>query len=464
MEDEGKLKSGLEKIFITELGYKNITIDNSFSTSNNSYMAYSNNSFAFKTLKRDYNQAKKNENCYFIFLRGQKKIKNAAKKPILEKWALISKKNLEERIEQEKTLDKNDWINFDELRNRILEIEPAKDASLNNHLDISQIMSLEHNFILYGPPGTGKTRKAKIWAAQIATEQSITERDENKNTDEALLKRAEDIINKEQTEKKYWGQIKLVQFHPEYSYNDFIETLQITNKMDYTDGILKKVSAEAKINSEKKYVLIIDEINRANVGEVLGEALFGLEYRNYNITTSISGKAFSIPDNVYIIGTMNTADYALSQLDYAIRRRFCFVKMEAREPERIGDSKIDSKENSETDSEKGYITESQKYFCKQVFYKVKKDIKASVANGIEAEDIMPGISYFLVNEDNGKPDKEHFEYKMKYELIPLLKEYAKNSMFTKRKKLEGLNLSLIEILQTKEEYYLQLKKIMDKNN
>ncbi|MFR5151726.1 MAG: AAA family ATPase [Ruminococcus sp.] len=87
---------------------------------------------------------------------------------------------------------------------------------------------------------------------------------------------------------------------------------------------------------EKKYVLIIDEINRANVGEVLGEALFGLEYRNYNITTSISGKAFSIPDNVYIIGTMNTADYALSQLDYAIRRRFCFVKMEAREPERIG--------------------------------------------------------------------------------------------------------------------------------
>lgn len=93
--------------------------------------------------------------------------------------------------------------------------------------------------------------------------------------------------------------------------------------------------------------------------------------------------------------------------------------------------------NSETDSEKGYITESQKYFCKQVFYKVKKDIKASVAKGIEAEDIMPGISYFLVNEDNGKPDKEHFEYKMKYELIPLLKEYAKNSMFTKRKKLEG---------------------------
>ncbi|MFR5151728.1 MAG: hypothetical protein ACLTER_21355 [Ruminococcus sp.] len=72
MEDEGKLKSGLEKIFITELGYKNITIDNSFSTSNNSYMAYSNNRFGFDALKRDYNQAKKKENCYFIFLRGAK--------------------------------------------------------------------------------------------------------------------------------------------------------------------------------------------------------------------------------------------------------------------------------------------------------------------------------------------------------------------------------------------------------
>ncbi|MFR5151727.1 MAG: hypothetical protein ACLTER_21350 [Ruminococcus sp.] len=152
-------------------------------------------------------------------------------KNLFWKMGFDIKKNLEKRIEQKKTLDKNDWINFDELRNRILEIEPAKDASLNNHLDISQIMSLEHNFyFVRGPPGTGKTRKAKIRAAQIATEQSITERDENKNTDEALLKRAEDIINKEQTEKKYWGQIKLVQFHPEYSYNDFIETLQITNK------------------------------------------------------------------------------------------------------------------------------------------------------------------------------------------------------------------------------------------
>ena len=75
MEDEGKLKSGLEKIFITELGYKNITIDNSFSTLNNSYMAYSNNSYTLKTLRRDYNQAtEENKNCYFIFLRGQKKI------------------------------------------------------------------------------------------------------------------------------------------------------------------------------------------------------------------------------------------------------------------------------------------------------------------------------------------------------------------------------------------------------
>ncbi|MFR3882037.1 MAG: hypothetical protein ACLTX6_06900 [Lachnospiraceae bacterium] len=73
MEDEGKLKSGLEKIFITELGYKNITIDNSFSTSNNSYMAYSNNRFGFDALKRDYNQAKRKKIVILFFKRAKEK-------------------------------------------------------------------------------------------------------------------------------------------------------------------------------------------------------------------------------------------------------------------------------------------------------------------------------------------------------------------------------------------------------
>lgn len=107
-------------------------------------------------------------------------------------------------------------------------------------------------------------------------------------------------------------QIQIVQFHPSYSYNEFMETIDArgVNK----DGVFKKIASDARNDPDKKYVLIIDEINRANVSEILGELLYGIEYRGQEITTGISNDDFSVPENLYIIGTMNTADRSLQAL------------------------------------------------------------------------------------------------------------------------------------------------------
>ena len=183
------------------------------------------------------------------------------------------------------------------------------------------------------------------------------------------------------------------------------------------------------------------------MSEVLGELLYGIEYREEKITIGISNDSFSVPDNLYIIGTMNTADRSLQALDYAVRRRFAFEKMKAECPAPQNDG----------EEEKNYYQiagdehEKKKYFLKSAFEQVKKDVERSVARGIAPEDIMPGASYFIVNgkdKEDDKYDEEHFKYKMEYELIPLLKEYIKDGLFTTRKKIskEG-DKSLIELLR-----------------
>ena len=241
-------------------------------------------------------------------------------------------------------------------------------------------------------------------------------------------------------------QIQIVQFHPSYSYNEFMETIDArgVNK----DGVFKKIASDARNDPDKKYVLIIDEINRANVSEILGELLYGIEYRGQEITTGISNDDFSVPENLYIIGTMNTADRSLQALDYAVRRRFTFKKVKAELP----DPKP-PKQKEDVKDKGCYEIENGHFFCQNVFKKVQEDVMKSVARGIDPEDIMPGISYFLVNGKNKKTesdpdsyDEDHLKYKMKYELIPLLREYAKNGMFTKRKKLDINEKSLVELL------------------
>jgi 5-methylcytosine-specific restriction enzyme B len=152
--------------------------------------------------------------------------------------------------------------------------------------------------ILYGPPGTGKTYLAQELAQFLADSTS--------------------------------GDYRLVQFHPSYSYEDFFEgfrpqkgTVPGTVSFELEDGPLKALVKEATKDITRAYVLIIDEINRANLAKVFGELYFLLEYRNRSVQLQYSPQVdFRLPPNLYLIGTMNTADRSIALVDAAMRRRF----------------------------------------------------------------------------------------------------------------------------------------------
>lgn len=136
------------------------------------------------------------------------------------------------------------------------------------------------------------------------------------------------------------GQSALVQFHPTYSYEDFVEGFRPTATTDgngaslsVKPGPLKRIADEARNAEGKPFVLVIDEINRANIAKVFGELYFLLEYRGSEVELLYSeGERFSLPDNLFIIGTMNTADRSIALLDAAMRRRFVFLSMDTDEP------------------------------------------------------------------------------------------------------------------------------------
>ena len=163
---------------------------------------------------------------------------------------------------------------------------------------VVELLEDKGQVILYGPPGTGKTYFAKRVAQAIARDPS---------------------------------RARIVQFHPSTSYEDFFEGLRpvltTTNQVSYElrEGPLKLI-AQAAEESPHPHVLVIDEINRANLPKVLGELLFLLEYRDESITTLYRpDEPFSLPENLFVIGTMNTADRSIALVDAALRRRFHFI-------------------------------------------------------------------------------------------------------------------------------------------
>ncbi|MCF8608903.1 AAA family ATPase [Gordonia sp. HY285] len=156
--------------------------------------------------------------------------------------------------------------------------------------------------IFYGPPGTGKTYLAKEIARYIAGDSNV----------------------------------KIVQFHPAYSYEDFFEGYRPAELskgqvgFDLKPGPLRSLVDRAVENPDATFVLIIDEINRGNLAKIFGELYFLLEYRNESIDLmyrSDNAKQFNLPRNVILIGTMNTADRSIALVDAAMRRRFAFLPL-----------------------------------------------------------------------------------------------------------------------------------------
>jgi 5-methylcytosine-specific restriction protein B len=171
--------------------------------------------------------------------------------------------------------------------------------------------------ILYGPPGTGKTRLA-INAALAITGESPDEQNRN----EAFGRLTES------------GLVRLVTFHPTYGYEDFVEGYKPSRAstgpgltLELTDGVFYSMCAAAQRQPDRTFLLIVDEINRGDLPRILGELITCLELdkRGLPVTLPISQRSFCVPGNLWIIGTMNTADRSISHLDAAIRRRFAFV-------------------------------------------------------------------------------------------------------------------------------------------
>ena len=201
--------------------------------------------------------------------------------------------------------------------------------------EICELLKEKKQVILTGAPGTGKTYMTSRIAAELLYVAGDPEYGDKKQIEENIRK------------GKKLDRYAFVQFHPGYDYSDFVQglkpELEPTAKsivFNVKDGIFYDFCVRAGKDSDKAYVMVIDEINRADLSRVFGELFYGLEadYRNRPFSTQYSyltGKDFCIPDNVYIIGTMNDIDRSVESMDFALRRRFGWREITAEESQNM---------------------------------------------------------------------------------------------------------------------------------
>ena len=251
------------------------------------------------------------------------------------------------------------------------------------------------NTILYGPPGTGKTYVTSKYCVEICDGWAERSKEEIRSSYHQLVEA---------------GRVEFVTFHQSYGYEEFVEGLRPETgragsagfNLVPTDGVLKRIAERARNNSEKDYVLVIDEINRANVSKVLGELVTLLEDdkregadNEVNVTLPYSGDRFTLPRNLYILGTMNTADRSIALLDTALRRRFEFKEMPP-EPEIL--SKVSESTGIELPEVLGAINTRLEWLLDR--------------------DHLIGHAWFM-----GLDSKADVDRVMRHKIIPLIAEY-----------------------------------------
>lgn len=290
--------------------------------------------------------------------------------------------------------------------------------------------------ILYGPPGTSKTYSATEIAAKFLAEHE----EENRKPKLETHAECEAYLEKKD------GQYKVIQFHPSYSYEDFVRGIVVKTKdkdnnplniptYEVERKIIEKFGEGAKKDNPR--VLVIDEINRAPLGSVLGELIYGLEYRGKAVSTpytyerkeegseEVKEIPLKISEHLYIIGTMNTADRSIGTMDYAVRRRFAFLPVLPC-PEVIegtwNDSNVGKKAKELFNA---LMNEKEGIF--------KKDLLADTESDVN--DIKIGHTYFLGRKGIEKEDGlEYLQYRIDYQIKPVYQEYIKDGLINK----EGL--------------------------
>ena len=298
----------------------------------------------------------------------------------------IIRQNNDEEVE---SLDVPDYTRTDFLN------EVYMDEA--NFEELVELLKAKKNIILQGAPGVGKTFCAERLAYSIMG-------------------------------KKDARRIKTVQFHQSYSYEDFImgykpagETFKLRN------GVFYNFCIEATNNPGQEYFFIIDEINRGNLSKIFGELLMMIEkdYRGKEITLAYTDQGFHVPENLYIIGMMNTADRSLALIDYALRRRFSF---------------FDMKPGFESEGFKNHIKSIGSVKLEKVI-NIISELNANIRDddslgyGFEI-----GHSYFC-----GKTEAmtdSHVRRVVKYDIIPTIQEY----WFDNEKKAKEWAEKLIKVI------------------
>ena len=248
------------------------------------------------------------------------------------------------------------------------------------------------NSILYGAPGTGKTYITAEYALAILENREVDESPKTTEQRKAVMEQYRNYVDAER--------IVFTTFHQSYGYEDFIQGLRPVSKNSGTDfvpvdGVFKRIADNAKYHPENNYVIIIDEINRANISKVFGELITLIEddkrWGEVNAlqVTLPSGQPFKIPNNLYIVGTMNSADKSISLIDTALRRRFEFIE----------------------------VTPNASLIADPVLRSVLEKLNASLAKELDSTDLLVGHAYFI-----GKTEDELCSI-FNRSIIPLLYEY-----------------------------------------